>query len=208
MKHLEFKCPRCNCEKLDEVETGFARYTAIEAIHPEGRLHYGETDTDEDASLVPEVRFQCLRCEHILLNPDRQKISTAAQLVEWINLHYTFSVENIREKLGVSEQQARNIRSIIFDLEPLRHEGNHISTAHRYLADAGLTHAPASDPYAAIRAISIEVDAPCYARWLWYVAALNPKETLAYHRREEYYFWTTEEELTQLEEQWKKKNNS
>lgn len=200
MKHLEFKCPRCGHKLLDEVSTGVVAYNEVD-IFPDGNVEYGEEEIVHEAT---RIHYACRRCAYRL-----EEATDAKSLVEWINFTCTFSIETIREKLGITEQQARSVRSILLNLEPLQYEGGSISTAHRYLADAGLTHAPAlSDPHAAIRAISIEVDAPCYARWLWYVAALNPKETLAYHRREEYYFWTTEEELTQLEEQWKKKNNS
>lgn len=213
MKPLEFKCPQCGDIRLDEVVTGMAVYNKIEAVWPEAYVEYNEeSTTDEDSSCVPSVRFQCLKCEYVLIADSGGSVHTQQELVEWINFNCSFSIETIRSKLSVTEQQARSIRAILFDLEPLQHEGDHISTARRYLSNTGFTHTGAlSDPHAVIWATSIEIDALCsvpMVHWLWYVAASDSKENLAYHRKEEYYFWTTDDELSEMEAKWIKKNSS
>lgn len=215
MKPLEFKCPKCGGTRLDEVATGMAVYNEIEAVWPEETYveYNGESATDEDSSYVPSIRFQCLRCEYVLIADSGVRARTQQELVEWINFNCTFSVETIREKLGVTEQQAQSIRSIIFDLEPLRHEGESISTAERYSAVGGINFLALEDnePMFVMSAVTDVIswrdDWPTLLPKVWVAAHTFTGHFLAYSYVHKYYLWATIQDLHELEEQWKKKNN-
>jgi len=217
MKPLKFKCPQCGHDHLDEVVVGMAVYHEIEAVWPDHLVEYGAKEEGEDQCRVPSVRFQCQKCEYVLIDNLGWRVDARSGLVDWINFNCTFSVETIREKLDVSPAQAQDIRAIIFDLEPLQHEGKSISTAERYLLDLGFDHSVAGDEVAlvlvAAKAAMTGTSNSCG----------GPKRTsdgtvlltvchpihgynLGYHTEGKYYFWVTLSELTQLEEQWKNKS--
>ena len=209
MEPLEFKCPHCGHDLLDEVSTGILAYNELD-IYPDGSVEYGEEELVHEFS---RVHYACRKCG------TRLGRSTGARpLVRWINRNCTFSVETIREKLGVSERQAQDIRAIIFNLEPLLHEGNHISTAERHLLDMGVDHSVASNDAALVLIAAKAVitggeccGGPTYTPDDTIMLTICPpthEHILGYHTEGKYYFWITLDELTQLEEQWKKKNNS
>lgn len=203
MKPLKFECPQCGCAFIDEVETGVIAYNEVE-VYPDGDLKH---NSEEHVREKTQTHYACRGCTFRL-----EEATGAKSLVEWINYSCTFSIETICSKLSVTEQQALSIRAILFDLEPLQHEGDHISTARRYLSNTGFTHTGSlSDPHAVIWATSVEIDAlhsvPT-VHCLWYVAASDSGGSLAYHRKKEYYFWTTDDELSKMEAKWIKKNSS
>lgn len=199
MKPLEFKCPLCACAFIDEVETGVTSYNEVE-VYPDGDLKYEEEECVREKI---QTHYACRGCRMTL-----GRVTDGKSLAEWVNLNCTFSIETIRSKLGVSEQQAQEIRSIIFDLEPLRHEGNRISTAERKLSKVGvMCFSP--EPFSVIRAISgiFDMSYPIpklYPKFI--VPASSSPQKIAYHRKGEYYFWATKEELSEMEAKWIKKN--
>ena len=206
MKELEFKCPQCGCKGLDEkVSAGVVVYNKV-AIFPDGSVVYEEEEVVHE---TPQVHYACRKCE-MRLDGARD----AKSLVQWINFNCTFSVKTIREKLGVSEQQAQDIRAIIFDLEPLQYKGESISTAERHLTNAGFCGGYSFDDRheAVIRAVTLitgsQNDKLTKMRWLWWASGSDTEYCLVYCTEDEYYFWATAKDLNKLEEQWKKKNNS
>ncbi len=203
-KCLEFECPQCGGTKLDEVTTGVVEYSEIE-VYPNGRMKYVDV---EDVHEKTSTHYACLRCTYPL-----EGVCDMTSLVEWINFNCTFSIKAIRKKLGVTEQQAHNIRAIVLDLESLEHEGNHISTAERHAVDAGANLFALEDDEpvfvmnAVTNVISWRDDWPTILPEVWVAAHTFTSYFLAYSFVHKHYFWATTQDLHEMEEQWKKKNS-
>ena len=80
MKTKRFKCPKCGCERLEEVLVNVTQSTAIEGVDGDGLLVYGNSSTEGG-----EVdRFQCLGCGDVIKDGHGMAIVSPENLVAWI----------------------------------------------------------------------------------------------------------------------------
>jgi len=77
---LKFKCPSCNKEDLEIVETDITMTSLIVEIDEESCFEYDLIDTGGGTV----GRYQCLECGFVLKDENEQVITTEEEVVEWL----------------------------------------------------------------------------------------------------------------------------
>ena len=83
MKKIQFQCPKCSSNRLEEVMIGVVQYSEVTAVDKEGNVDYGKHNCDGGEA----VTFQCLECGEQLVNEDGAGVSDGEMLVEWLKAH-------------------------------------------------------------------------------------------------------------------------
>ena len=82
-KYLNFKCPKCGQNILEEIMVNCIQASSIDTISDEGFVDYDNASTD-----FGEVsHYQCLNCGYILTDENDIKISLPSELVNWLKKH-------------------------------------------------------------------------------------------------------------------------
>ncbi len=76
---LKFKCPKCNCNELEVVETDITNSSKVVNINEKGYFEYELIE-----STGGQInRFQCFDCGYVLKN-EGDNIVILDDVVEWI----------------------------------------------------------------------------------------------------------------------------
>lgn len=77
---LKFKCPSCNREDLEIVETDVVMTSLIVEIDEKSCFEYDLIDTGGGNV----DRFQCLECGYVLKGENEEAITVEEEVVKWV----------------------------------------------------------------------------------------------------------------------------
>jgi len=80
MKTLEFNCPHCGMNEVEEVMGAVTVASKITAINEDGELDYGE-QTNTDGFVM---HYQCASCGHMLIHEQEGTVRDGEALVQFI----------------------------------------------------------------------------------------------------------------------------
>jgi len=78
---MNFKCPTCGCNELEEVVTGVRVVTAIESVAKEGYVYYHE---DPERHGGESTYYQCSNCGEELRWDHDSVVSSGEELFDWL----------------------------------------------------------------------------------------------------------------------------
>lgn len=77
---LKFKCPKCNHNELEVVQSNVVITSLVVDITEEGYFEYDLTDSDGGHVDY----YQCHKCGHLLKDANGKSITTEDGIAEWV----------------------------------------------------------------------------------------------------------------------------
>ena len=77
---LKFKCPNCDSEQLESIETNVVLSSEIATLNEDGDFDY-ESPLMDGGEID---RFQCFKCGYVLRDSDGKNLTNNEEVVEWV----------------------------------------------------------------------------------------------------------------------------